>query len=72
VSERADDELGEILEQLQTCSEALADRAIAVLQRAVASGATKRPAAERQLTRARTAVDRAISLLRSSEAEPVD
>jgi len=72
VTGRADEELAAIIDQLQACSDALADRAIVVLQRAITTGATKRPAAERQLTRARTAVDRAISLLRSSEMEPVD
>ena len=53
----------EIIDQLKTISDQLADRALSVLKEAHAVGESKRPEAERTLTQARRAVEKAISLL---------
>jgi N-acetylmuramic acid 6-phosphate (MurNAc-6-P) etherase len=53
----------EIIFQLKMISEQLADRALSVLKEAHSAGETKRPEAERTLTQARRAVEKAISLL---------
>ncbi|MFM8248058.1 MAG: hypothetical protein ACKORD_01720 [Acidimicrobiaceae bacterium] len=53
----------QIIDQLKTISDQLADRALTVLKEAHAAGESKRPEAERTLTQARRAVEKAISLL---------
>jgi len=53
----------EIVDQLRSVSERLADRALDVLKQAHEAGETKRPELERTLTQARRAVEKAISLL---------
>ncbi|MFM7650250.1 MAG: hypothetical protein ACKOQT_00275 [Acidimicrobiaceae bacterium] len=53
----------QIVDQLKTISDQLADRALTVLKEAHAAGESKRPEAERTLTQARRAVEKAISLL---------
>ncbi|NQV96419.1 MAG: hypothetical protein HQ486_01355 [Acidimicrobiaceae bacterium] len=59
-SEQNDDE---IIEQLQTISDTLADRALSTLKEAHAQGESKRPERERRLTQARRAIEKAIGLL---------
>ena len=53
----------QIIDQLKTISDQLADRALSVLKEAHAAGDSKRPEEERTLTQARRAVEKAISLL---------
>ncbi|MFM7880043.1 MAG: hypothetical protein ACKO93_05335 [Acidimicrobiaceae bacterium] len=53
----------QIIDQLKTISDQLADQALSVLKEAHAAGESKRPEAERTLTQARRAVEKAISLL---------
>ena len=53
----------QIIDQLKTISDQLADRALSVLKEAHAAGESKRPEAERTLTQARRAVEKAIGLL---------
>ena len=53
----------QIIDQLKTISDQLADHALSVLKEAHAAGESKRPEAERTLTQARRAVEKAISLL---------
>ena len=53
----------QIIDQLKTISDQLADRALSILKDAHAAGESKRPEAERTLTQARRAVEKAISLL---------
>lgn len=56
----------DLIAQLESVSEILADRALDVLREASAGGATSRPEAERQLTQARRAVEKAVAILRQS------
>ena len=56
-------DLDDIIERLRSASEDIADRAISVLSEASRAGETKRPDAERALTQARRAVEKAINLL---------
>ena len=56
-------DLDDIIERLRSASEDIADRALSVLSEASRAGETKRPDAERALTQARRAVDKAINLL---------
>ena len=56
----------QIIDQLKTISDQLADRALSVLKEAHAAGESKRPETERTLTQARRAVEKAISLLTRS------
>lgn len=56
----------DIVEQLSAIVETLAERSIAVLRESIESGSTERPAAEKQLTQARRAVEKAISVLGGS------
>ena len=58
----------DLIAQLDTVSEVLADRALDVLREASASGAPSRPEAERQLTQARRAVEKAAAILRQSRS----
>ena len=53
----------QIIDQLKTISDQLADRDLSFLNEAHAAGESKRPEAERTLTQARRAVEKAISLL---------
>ena len=56
-------DLDDIIERLRSASEDIADRALSVLSEAWRAGETKRPDAERALTQARRAVEKAINLL---------
>ena len=56
-------DLDDIIERLCSASEDIADRALSVLSEASRAGETKRPDAERALTQARRAVEKAINLL---------
>ena len=56
-------DLDDIIERLRSASEDIADRALSVLGEASRAGETKRPDAERALTQARRAVEKAINLL---------
>jgi len=56
-------DLDDIIERLRLASEDIADRALSVLSEASRAGETKRPDAERALTQARRAVEKAINLL---------
>lgn len=59
----------EIAERLSVISDEIADLAIDLIREALRSGATTRPAAEKQLTQARRAVEKAVYLLRGVEDE---
>jgi hypothetical protein len=54
----------ELAEQLETIGAELDDVSFDLLQQAVADGATSRPPADRTLTQARRAVEKAAALLR--------
>lgn len=56
----------DLIGQLESVSELLADRALDVLREASAAGATTRPDAERQLTQARRAVEKAVAILKQA------
>ena len=56
-------DVDDIRDRLQAIAEELADQAIEVLREAVDRGETARPDLERRLTRARSAVERAVHLL---------
>lgn len=53
----------EIVAQLQSISEDLADKSLSVLKEAHRQGESKRPESERSITQARRAIEKAISLL---------
>ena len=53
----------EIVSQLETISEQLADEALKALKAAHGAGDTKRPESERQITQARRAIEKAIGVL---------
>lgn len=55
----------DVIAQLETVSEMLADRALDVLREAAAAGATTRPEEERRLTQARRAIEKAVGVLRT-------
>ena len=57
----------EIAERLEAIGADLDEASFDLLQQAVADGATSRPAADKTLTQARRAVEKAIQLLRSLE-----
>ena len=63
------DRIERIVESLRAASEDLAEMSLDVLSEAVREGATRRPDSERMLTRARSAVDKAIALLESMERD---
>jgi len=69
VDRDADREIDRIVEELRGISERLADRALDVLKEAHRAGATSRPEAERTLTTARRAVEKAIGLLAGGVAD---
>lgn len=56
----------DVIEQLRAVSEVLSDRAIGLLREAVDNGDEEAIAAEKRITRARRAVEKAIHLLRSN------
>jgi hypothetical protein len=58
----------ELTERLEAIGNELDELAFDLLQQAVADGATERPAADRTLTQARRAVEKAAGLLRQLEA----
>ncbi len=53
----------ELQARLVSISDELAEMALTVLRDAIEHGETTRPAAERRLTRARAAIDKAVHLL---------
>jgi|DEB0MinimDraft_3_1074331.scaffolds.fasta_scaffold66260_2 hypothetical protein len=55
----------DVIAQLETVSEMLADRALDVLREAAAAGAATRPEEERRLTQARRAIEKAVGVLRT-------
>ena len=55
--------LEEIVSNLQSVSEDLADKALDALKEAHREGQTKRPELERQITQARRAIEKAIGVL---------
>ena len=59
----------ELADRLSALSEEIADLAIDSIRSAIRSGQSGRPAAERQLTQARRAVEKAIHLLRGLDDE---
>ena len=64
--------LDDLIAQLRSVSEDLADRAISVLSEASRAGETRRPEAERALTQARRAVEKAIAILERQDQPPDD
>ncbi|MEY4401114.1 MAG: hypothetical protein RL072_979 [Actinomycetota bacterium] len=60
-------DLEDLIAQLRSVSEDLADRAIAVLSEASRAGESRRPDEERALTQARRAVEKAIAVLERLE-----
>ena len=64
--------LDDLIAQLRSVSEELADRAISVLSEASRAGETRRPEAERALTQARRAVEKAIAILERQGQQPDD
>jgi hypothetical protein len=65
-------EPADIKERLQAIADELADLALDRLSRALAEGATTPPDAERRLTRARRAVEKAVALLSDDETGRID
>jgi exonuclease VII small subunit len=63
-------ETAELRERLEAIAEELADLALDRLRQAVEAGATAVPAAERRLTQARRAVEKAAALLAEEPFEP--
>lgn len=59
----------DIRQELENISERLGDRVMTLLRDAIEAGASGRPPEERQLTRARTAVDKAVNILRHLEED---
>ena len=62
----------ELREQLEQCRGVLEDLIYEALREAVERGERERPTAERRLTRARNALERAISLLGAFDEERVE
>jgi N-acetylmuramic acid 6-phosphate (MurNAc-6-P) etherase len=60
-------DLDDIIQRLRSVSDDLADRAIAILSEASRAGESKRPDAERVVTQARRAVEKAIVLLERAD-----
>ena len=65
-------DVDDLIDRLRSVSEDLTDRAIALLSEASRAGETKRPAAEKSLTQARRAVEKAIATLESLSRESAD
>ena len=64
--------LDDLIAQLRSVSEDLADRAISVLSEASRAGETRRPETERALTQARRAVEKAIAILERQSQQSGD
>jgi hypothetical protein len=62
----------DLADRLDAIAEELAERALDLLREAAAEGAEKPPPAERRLTRARRAVEKASALLRPPAADEGD
>jgi hypothetical protein len=62
-----DERLEELAARLDGVAEELADLGMDALREAIDAGAAKRPDAERRLTQARRAVEKAAALLRSGD-----
>lgn len=62
------EELESIRSELSAIAERVADLAIQSLREAISEGAKSRPPLERQLTRARNAIERANAILAGAEA----
>jgi hypothetical protein len=60
-------EFDDIRGRLELISEELADLAIARLRESIDAGGTELPVDEKRLTRARRAVDKAVSILREPD-----
>lgn len=60
-------DLDDIIQRLRSVSDDLADRAIAILSEASRAGESKRPDAERVVTQARRAVEKAIVMLERAD-----
>ena len=60
---------GDLADQLEAIGAELDEVSFDLLQQAVADGATARPAADKTLTQARRAVEKAAGLLRRLDAE---
>jgi hypothetical protein len=56
-------DIAEVRARLEAIAEELADMALDVLREAVDQGADRRPELEKRITRARTAVEKAVNLL---------
>lgn len=65
-------EFDEIRNRLEEIAEELADLAIARLRDSIDAGGTELPVDEKRLTRARRAVEKAITLLREPDDQPYD
>lgn len=59
----------EIRQRLEAIGEELADLALDALRQSVEEGCTRPPAAEKRLTQARRAVERAVSALAEIDSE---
>jgi C4-dicarboxylate-specific signal transduction histidine kinase len=57
-------DLEQVVSEIEQLTERLGDLAMEELRRAISSGAQKRPQAERQITKARNALERALVALR--------
>ncbi len=62
----SDEQLAALADEIDALSERLADRALELLREAMASGTSGAAAAEKRVTRARRALEKAASLLRGS------
>jgi hypothetical protein len=65
-------EIAELCERLERISEDLADLAIHRLRESIDAGGTELPVDEKLITRARRSVEKACSLLRSTDAADDD
>jgi hypothetical protein len=65
-------EFDQIRAKLETIAEELADLAIVRLRESIDAGGTELPVDERRLTRARRAVEKAISILREPDDSSFD
>lgn len=59
----SDELFDDVVSQLEAISETLGERSFDLLREAVASKSGQRPAAEKSITQARRAIDKAIHLL---------
>lgn len=61
--------IDDLVAQLKSISDDLADKALDVLKQAHRAGESKRPEVERTLTQARRAVEKAVTLLGRTNSE---